>query len=116
MSAQHGDETVRRAEEWIHGHCREEVRFEALARELGMSARNFVRRFKTATGLAPIEYLQRLRVRAAQRLLEEDHANVQEVGRRVGYEDAAFFRSLFRRHTGLAPAAYRRKFASEVRR
>ena len=37
---------------------------------------------------------------------------MQEVGRAVGYEDTAFFRALFRRHTGLAPAAYRRRFGA----
>jgi transcriptional regulator GlxA family with amidase domain len=110
MGARHADAAIHRAEEWIHRHCREEFRFEALARELGMSPRNFIRRFKAATGLAPVDYLQRLRVRAAQRLLEEAHAGVAEVGRSVGYEDAAFFRSLFKRHTGLAPDAYRRRF------
>ncbi len=114
MGARHADAVIRRAEEWIHRHCREAFRFEGLARELGMSPRNFIRRFKTATGLAPVEYLQRLRVRAAQRLLEEDFASVQEVSRAVGYSDAAFFRGLFKRQTGLAPAAYRKQFAAEV--
>ena len=115
LGGRHNDASIGRAEEWIHRHCREPFRFEALARELGMSPRNFVRRFKAATGLAPIDYLQRLRVRAAQRLLEEDDVTVQQVGRAVGYEDAAFFRGLFKRHTGLAPALYRRKFAAEVK-
>jgi transcriptional regulator GlxA family with amidase domain len=108
----HADGAIQRAEEWIHRHCREEFRFEGLARELGMSPRNFIRRFKAATGLAPVDYLQRLRVRAAQRMLEERDAGVKEVGRAVGYEDAAFFRRLFERHTGLLPALYRAKFAA----
>jgi transcriptional regulator GlxA family with amidase domain len=112
IGARHDDEPVRKAERWIHDHCREEVRFDALARALGMSPRNFARRFKDATGTTPLEYLQRLRVRAAQRMLEDDdHRSVAEVGAAVGYEDGAFFRDLFRRHTGLAPAAYRRRCA-----
>jgi transcriptional regulator GlxA family with amidase domain len=109
--ARHDDASVRAAEDWLHRHCRDEVRFDALARELGMSPRNFIRRFKAATGLPPVEYLQSLRVRAAQRLLEERHVTVQEVGRTVGYEDAAFFRALFKRQTGLTPTLYRRRFA-----
>lgn len=112
MGARHADEAIRRAEEWIHGHCREDFRFEDLARELGMSPRNFIRRFKEATGLAPLDYLQRLRVRAARSLLEDDHTTVQEIGAAVGYEDSAFFRGLFKRHTGLTPADYRRRFGA----
>jgi transcriptional regulator GlxA family with amidase domain len=111
MGARHTDAPIQRAEDWIHRHCREEIRFEALARELGMSPRNFIRRFKQATGLAPLEYLQRLRVRAARRLLEERFVTVQEVSSAVGYADVAFFRSVFKRFTGLAPGAYRRRFA-----
>jgi transcriptional regulator GlxA family with amidase domain len=111
LGRRHSDPTIRRAEEWIQRHCRESFGFAALARELGMSPRHFIRRFKAATGLAPVDYLQRLRVRAAQRLLEEPHAGVQEVGQAVGYEDAAFFRRLFVRHTGEPPAAYRRRFS-----
>src|SRR5262249_18729842 len=86
----------------------EDVRFDALARELGMSPRNFMRRFKDATGVTPKDYLQRLRVRAAQRMLEDEHRRVSEVGAAVGYDDAAFFRALFKRHTGLSPAPYPR--------
>jgi transcriptional regulator GlxA family with amidase domain len=111
MGARHADPAIARAEEWVHRHCRAEIRFEALARELGMSPRNFIRRFKEATGLAPLEYLQRLRVGAARRLLEERHVTVQEVSAAVGYADVTFFRSVFKRFTGLAPAAYRRRFA-----
>ena len=110
LGRRHGDDAIRRAEEWIHRRCREEVCFETLAREIGMSPRNFIRRFKQATGLAPVDYLQRLRILAAKRILEEDGIGVQEVGLSVGYADTAFFRSLFKRHTGLTPAVYRRQF------
>jgi transcriptional regulator GlxA family with amidase domain len=112
---QHADEVIRRCEDWIREHCREEIRFEALAEQLGMSPRNFIRRFKAATGLSPIDYLQRLRVRAARRMLEDGELGVQEVCQRVGYGDAAFFRTVFKRHTGLAPAAYRKRFGASAR-
>ena len=55
-----------------------------------------------------------LRIRAARRLLEEGQASLQQVSAAVGYEDPAFFRSLFKRHTVLAPAAYKKRF-SEAR-
>jgi transcriptional regulator GlxA family with amidase domain len=56
--------------------------------------------------------LQTLRVAAAKRLLESDHRNVQEISEAVGYQDVAFFRSIFERHTGASPSAYRQRFGA----
>ena len=75
-----------------------------------MSLRNFVRRFKQATGDSPLIYLQKLRIAAARRLLENNHRSMQEISDAVGYQDVAFFRALFQRHTGVSPSAYREKF------
>jgi transcriptional regulator GlxA family with amidase domain len=82
----------------------------APADHVGMSMRNFIRRFKSATGDSPLIYLQKLRVAAAKRLLENDHRTMQEISDAVGYQDVAFFRQLFERHTGVSPSAYREKF------
>ena len=79
---------------------------------MDMSPRNLIRRFKAATGRVPGDYLQTLRVAAARELLERGGGiSVQEVCTQVGYEDVAFFRQLFKRHTGLSPAEYRSRFA-----
>lgn len=77
-----------------------------------MSPRNFIRRFKAATGLKPVEYLQKLRIRAARHYLEAGDARIEAIGDLVGYDDAAFFRRLFKRETGLTPSSYRKRFAS----
>ena len=47
---------------------------------------------------------------AARELLERGTPSIQTVCSKVGYEDVAFFRRLFRRHTGMAPAEYRARF------
>jgi transcriptional regulator GlxA family with amidase domain len=54
--------------------------------------------------------VQRLRVEDAKRRLERTEASVEEISWRVGYEDAAFFRRLFKRVTGLSPGVYRKRF------
>ena len=77
---------------------------------VALAERTFKRRFTIATGLAPLAYVQRLRIEDAKRRLERTAAAVDEIGWQVGYEDPAFFRRLFRRLTGLAPGAYRRRF------
>ena len=46
----------------------------------------------------------------AKRRLERTEESVEAVGWHVGYEDAAFFRRLFKRVTGLTPAAYRKRY------
>jgi transcriptional regulator GlxA family with amidase domain len=110
LKTQHSDDTISTAQEWLHQNFHRDVPLDGLARQVGMSVRNFVRRFKQATGDSPLIYLQKLRVSAAKRLLENDHRSVQEISDAVGYEDVAFFRELFERHTGVAPSAYRKQF------
>jgi len=110
LKIEHSDEAISIAQEWLHKNFHRTFPLEAPARQVGMSLRNFVRRFKEATGDSPLIYVQKLRVSAAKRLLESDHRTMQEIGDAVGYQDLAFFRQLFQRHTGVSPSAYRRRF------
>lgn len=110
LKTDHSDESISSAQDWLHQNFHRTFPLEAPARRVGMSLRNFVRRFKQATGDSPLIYLQKLRIAAAKRLLESDHRTMQEIGDAVGYQDVAFFRQLFERHTGVSPSAYRRRF------
>ncbi len=83
----------------------------AMAEHSGLSGRTFARRFQASTGRRPIDYVHALRVEAARGLIETGAGALDDVGYTVGYEDPTFFRRLFKRTTGLTPAAYRRKFA-----
>ena len=110
LKTEHSDETISTAQAWLHQNFDQSFPLEAPAERVGMSLRNFVRRFRQATGDSPLIYVQKLRVAAAKRLLENDHRSMQEVSDAVGYGDAAFFRKVFQRHTGVSPSAYRRRF------
>ena len=110
LKTEHSDDAISSAQDWLHENFHRPFPLDAPARRVGMSLRNFVRRFKQATGDSPLIYLQKLRVAAAKRLLESDHRTVQEVSDAVGYQDVAFFRALFQRHTGVSPSAYRDRF------
>jgi len=112
LKTEHNDEAISLAQDWLHENFHRTFPLDAPARRAGMSLRNFVRRFKEATGDSPLAYLQKLRVAAAKRLLENDHRSMQEISDAVGYQDVAFFRSLFQRHTGVSPSAYREKFGT----
>jgi transcriptional regulator GlxA family with amidase domain len=76
----------------------------------GLNTRTFSRRFRAATGLSPIEFVQAIRVEEAKQMLETDALSIEEVGASVGYEDPASFRRVFKRNVGQSPAAYRKKF------
>jgi transcriptional regulator GlxA family with amidase domain len=52
-----------------------------------------------------------MRIDAARHLLESGKAGVADVSAAVGYHDLAFFRRLFKRHTGAPPREYRARFA-----
>jgi transcriptional regulator GlxA family with amidase domain len=111
MSRPHADDRIRGVEDYLQRHFAGPVSIESLAQRVGMSPRNLARRFKAATGHMPGAYLQDLRVAAAKELLERGSHTVQTVSMRVGYDDVAFFRSLFKRRTGMTPVEYRSRFA-----
>ncbi len=84
--------------------------YEELASKSGMSRRTFERRFKAATGDTPLVYLQRVRVEVAKAMLENQDLSFDEIAYRVGYQDSAAFRKIFRKETGLLPGEYKRRF------
>ena len=75
-----------------------------------MPERTLKRRFKVATGLSFIEYLQNLRIEEAKRLLESSTQSADEISAEVGYQDPSFFRRLFSQRTGMTPGRYRQMF------
>lgn len=107
----HGDAEILAAQRWLQGHFPVANPVEEVIRRSRLAERTFTRRFVAATGLTPIQYVQRLRVEDAKRRLERTDDPVDEIAWRVGYEDPAFFRRLFRRTVGMAPGAYRRRFS-----
>jgi transcriptional regulator GlxA family with amidase domain len=106
----HGDGDIQSAQRWLSNHFSVANPVEEMIKRSKLAERTFKRRFASATGLTPINYVQRLRIEDAKRRLERTDASVDEISWRVGYEDAAFFRRLFKRTTGLTPGAYRKRF------
>lgn len=107
----HGDAEVLAAQRWLQTHFSVANPVDEVTRRSRLAERTFKRRFIAATGLAPLEYVQRLRVEDAKRRLERTVEPVDDIAWRVGYEDPAFFRRLFRRTVGMAPGAYRKRFS-----
>jgi transcriptional regulator GlxA family with amidase domain len=106
----HGDAAVVDAQSWLATHFSVGSPVEEMVKRSGLAERTFKRRFTEATGLAPIDYVQRLRIEDAKRRLERTEAPTDEISWQVGYEDPAYFRRLFKRTTGMTPGAYRKRF------
>ena len=82
----------------------------SLAEAVSISERSFLRRFKQATGMTPVTYLQQLRVDVARTRLELTRDSFELMSWELGYADTAAFRRVFRRIVGLTPSEYRRRF------
>jgi transcriptional regulator GlxA family with amidase domain len=106
----HSDAAAKACEAWLTEHFRERTAVNGVVKHSKIPERSLKRRFKAATGLTLMDYLQNLRIEEAKRLLETSDRAVDDISYDVGYEDASFFRRLFKRRTGLAPAQYRRVF------
>lgn len=111
FSGNHGDPMVMEIQKKMEDHYTEAMDYGRLAGECRMSRRSLERRFRKATGVTPLVYLQQLRVETAKRLLEEGTRTVNEIAWEVGYEDISFFRKVFVRLTGLRPREYQKRFA-----
>jgi transcriptional regulator GlxA family with amidase domain len=109
-TAQADDAVIARCQAWIAEHYADPAPVVAMLRLSGLSERTFTRRFRQATGLAPLEYVHMLRIKEAKQMLEAGNAPVEEIAAEVGYGDPAFFSRLFRRKVNLTPAQYRRRF------
>lgn len=91
----------------IHTAFAEDLRIVDLARQTGLSHSQFSRRFKSVLGVSPKDYLLRVRVRHARRLLETTDRTVSDVALACGFYDHSHFSHAFRRLAGISPAGYR---------
>jgi transcriptional regulator GlxA family with amidase domain len=107
----HADPLVARAQQRMEATLQQGFRLSELAEWLAVSERTLNRRFKLAVGLAPLAYLQNLRIEVAKQLLESRPIGLDMVSQRVGYADLSTFRQLFKRKTGLSPSEYQMRFA-----
>lgn len=94
-------------------HLHQALPVTRLAAGLGMSVRTLTRWCRSHLDESPAEVVRRLRVEAAQRLLEESSLSLKEIAARTGLGDPATLWRVFSQQLGVPPAAYRERFASE---
>lgn len=111
LSAQFADRAILRdLQHWMADHPDADLSVEAMADRVGMSPRNFARRFHREVGVTPGRYVERLRLEAARRRLEESDDPVEWIAAACGYGTAETMRRGFVRSLTVAPTEYRRRF------
>lgn len=98
---------LERAQEAVESHI-DNLHFtvEAFAAEVGYSKSQLTRKLKAACGYTPASYVRELRLQRAAQLLEQGVTSISRVARRVGYEDAEHFSTLFRERFDAPPSQY----------
>ena len=104
---------LHRARDFIAASAIQNVSLEEIARIACLSPNHLLRNFKQLFGQTPHQYLTAQRLQHAARLLRQTNHTVTEVCFAVGFESLGSFSTLFRRHTGFSPDAFRRQKKTE---
>lgn len=93
---------------WLDVHSHEAVDLDGAAAQAGLSPFHFLRMFAKVIGITPHQYLVRLRLRAAARLLTEDSQSITDIALDVGFADLSNFVRTFHRAAGVSPGGFRK--------
>ncbi|WP_313001635.1 GlxA family transcriptional regulator [Chryseobacterium gleum] len=96
---------------WIQENLDKDLSIERLADRTAMSSRNFSRMFFRETGETPAKFIEKTRVEAAKRRLEETYLSLEEIARECGFGNVNGLRRLFNRHLQTTPSVYRKNFS-----
>jgi AraC family transcriptional regulator len=99
---------LQRVDCFITAHLAGPVSLADLAGATGLSRMHFAAQFRAATGRRPHEYLLGRRIEVAKALLADQDRPLVEIALSVGFQEQSHFSTVFKRHTGTSPAAWRR--------
>jgi transcriptional regulator GlxA family with amidase domain len=111
LALQHGDGRFERLHAWITDNLAGNLSVASLADAASMSERSFVRHYRRATGMTPARAIERMRVEAARRELEQGRS-VKSIAARCGFGSEETMRRTFLRLLGATPQAYRERFST----
>lgn len=94
---------------FMHDNFRSDISMTQLSEIIGVTPQHFCRVFGKSVGVRPNEFLTRIRIDEAKRLLTERDVSVSEAAEKSGFRDAGYFSTVFRKHEGMSPAQYKKK-------
>jgi transcriptional regulator GlxA family with amidase domain len=105
---------LRELQVWMLQHLREPLTVESLADRIGMSARHFTRVCLRETGMNPGQFVDRMRVEAAQQIIDSSSRGLKEIAGSCGFRSADAMRRTFLRVPGVTAAEYASRFKSTL--
>ncbi|SFA92218.1 Transcriptional regulator GlxA family, contains an amidase domain and an AraC-type DNA-binding HTH domain [Amycolatopsis marina] len=109
-----GHSSTATARQWALENLERPLTLRELAAKESMSVRTFTRRFRTETGISPLQWLTQQRVERARQLLEETDLSVDRIAADAGFGTAASLRQHLQSTLGVSPTAYRETFRGPV--
>ncbi len=94
---------------YIRQHFAEDIHIPALAKKSALSESEFRKRFKEATGTSPLQYITRLKIEQACKLLLDEDISPQSISEFLHFCSVPYFYKVFKAHTGLTPNQYRNR-------
>lgn len=103
---------IQPALDYIETHLTQPIHPAQLARLCCISESGFYAKFRAATGMSPIEYCNKVRIRRAMALLNGSDATIEQISDQLGFSSPSYFRRVFRKTMGESPKTARRRFPS----
>jgi AraC-like DNA-binding protein len=94
---------------YLNQHYEESLYLDDLVQIARVSKRSLIRHFKNTTGTSPMRYLQKIRIAKASDMLKTKDRAITQVAMDAGFNDAAYFSLVFKRHTGMTPSEYQQR-------
>ena len=104
------DDTLAALDGWLAAQWPEPVTLEAAAAALGLKPDTLTKRLQRALDLPFTQYVNRRRVAYAKDLLVQTGLSIAAIAKRVGIDDGANLARIFRRHEGMSPGQFRRRY------
>jgi transcriptional regulator GlxA family with amidase domain len=95
---------------WIAENLTGDMRVERLAEQAGMSPRTFARVYAAKMGITPARMVEKIRIEAVRRILEESDMPIKRIASQCGFAQEDRLRRAFARQVGTTPAEYRQRF------
>jgi transcriptional regulator GlxA family with amidase domain len=108
---QHSDGAIAAAQRYMLEHAADADVLAGARASTELQERTFARRFRTVTGVSPVQYVQEMRIELAKEAIVRADRPLDEIAYDVGYSDPASFRRIFKRLVGMTASAYRRRMA-----